>query len=220
MTEQQDALIPVSEVSPEAAAGTRIMRDSITLTDIPVQGTQIVAVYSNGKFRTTPAAVAQRFGDIPVAWIDVIGNNPQGAGVLDIENGDATPQTAAHWVAARHTIERAPVLYVNRSNVTAVFNVMQAHGWKIGVHFRIWIATLDGTERIPDMTGVVAVQARGSAQNHANFDESVVYDPTWHPTGPTPPPLPPPAKFGLLVTDALEVAKISSTDGGHTWTRQ
>lgn len=204
-----------------SVAGTRLMRDSVNLGNIPVKGTQIVAVYRNGRFAANPADVANRFPGVPVAWIDVIGNNPAGAGVLDIENGDATPQTAAHWVAGRHTVEAKPVLYVNRSNVTEVFNVMTSHGWKVGVHFRIWIATLDGSERIPDMTGVVAVQARGEAQTGGNFDESVVYDTTWHAAAGTKPGNPPgQSRSGLVVTDTLDTIKVSSTDGGHGWTRQ
>jgi hypothetical protein len=212
--------IESSEIHDNATT-TRVMRDSVTPNAIPVQGTQIVAVYRNGKFAANDAAVAARFPGVPVAWIDVIGNDPAGAGVLDVENGDATPATAVHWVAARHTVEAKPVLYVNRSNVTAVFNAMAANGFKIGVHFRIWLATLDGTTTVPDMTGVVAVQAKGSDRTGANYDESVVYDATWH-AAPVAKPVTPPASSaqGLLVTSDLEVANIASTDGGHTWTRK
>lgn len=205
---------PIELVSVPESASTRLMRDSIRPDDIPVSGTDIVAVYRNGSFAADPADIASRFPGIPVAWIDVIGNNAGGCGILDIENGDATPQTAAHWVAARHAVEGKPVLYVNRSNITAVYNVMAANGWKPGIHFRVWLATLDGTVSVPDMTGIVAVQARGSDRTGGNYDESVVYDATWHA-----PAKPPAAHSGIVVTDALEVVKVTSTDGGRTWSR-
>jgi hypothetical protein len=47
-----------------------------------------------------------------------------------------------------------------------LFNEMNAAGLEIVRDFRTWIATLDGTQRVHDMTGVT--------------DESIVYDDNWH----------------------------------------
>lgn len=169
---------------------TRIMRDSTTITDIPVGGTQVVLAYVNGRFAASPAAVALRFPGVPVAWVDVTGADPA-ADVLDVETGDATPAAAASWAVAKLKAAHPylPVIYCNRGNVTAVFNAMSAAGLQVARDFRTIIATLDGTQRIADMTGVTAVQYAGQAQTGGHYDQSIVYDDTWKaPAAPPPAP--------------------------------
>jgi hypothetical protein len=198
---------------------SRIMRDSTTIGDIPIAGTSIVAVYSNGKYAVNPISVTARFGKTPVVWIDVLGTNPH-ADVLDVETGDATPATAVAWVKAKLALPHTypPVIYCNRGNITAVFNALTGAGYKAGVHFRTWIATLDGTTTVRDMTRVAAIQDRGEAQTGGHFDESIVYDVTWKET------LPPPAPeiIGMLVYPSIQhslaARVVISKDGGKTWT--
>lgn len=170
---------------------TRIMRDSTAIADIPVEGTQIVLAYLNGQWPASPAAVAARFPGIPVAWVDVTGGDPH-ADVADVENGDLTPQGAAAWVKARLALKPAypPIVYVNRENITPVFNAMAASGLVIARDFRTIIATLDGTQRVADMTGVVAIQDRGQALTGGHWDESIVYDDTWKAPAAAPVPAP------------------------------
>jgi hypothetical protein len=165
---------------------TRIMRDSTTAADIPLAGTQLAAGYVNGRFVWSPADWA-RFPGIPHVRIDVTGADPAGADVLDTETGDASPATANTWLRAKIARgDHMPVIYCNRSTQPLV---EQATGNLIhGRDYWFWIATLDGTQRLPDMTGVVAVQYAGQAQTGAHYDQSIVYDDAWMPSAPPPPP--------------------------------
>lgn len=166
---------------------TRTMRDSTTATDIPREGLNLVAGYSNGRFAWTPDDWA-RFPKIPHVHIDVNGSHPSDSGVLDVETGDATPAGAVPWVAARHAVgDPRPVIYCNRSVRPEVVSAMNRHGFTLARHYVLWIATLDGTRTLPDMTGVIAVQFAGEKQTGGHFDESVVYDDTWHAPAHPPP---------------------------------
>ena len=165
---------------------TRVMRDSTTPAAIPVAGTQLVAGYANGLYQWSQADY-DRFPAAAHVYIDVTGADPAGCGVLDVETGDATVTTAVAWAKARLALGGTypPVIYCNRSTLTSLFNAMGAAGLGVGHDFRLWIATLDGTKTVPDMTGVTAVQWAGASITGGNWDESVVYDDAWH--APAPP---------------------------------
>lgn len=164
---------------------TRILRDSITATDIPTDGTELVAGYGNGLYTWSPEDWT-RFAGVPHATIDVDGSRPE-SDVLDVERGDASVQTAAAWVAKKWTgpIIYPPVIYASRDSLTPLFDALNAAGFEVGKHFRLWIATLDGTESVPDMTGVTAVQYQGAGPA-GHFDQSIVYDDAWMPGVPRP----------------------------------
>jgi len=159
----------------------RVMRDSTTAADIPHHGLDLVAGYANGAFAWSDADW-QRFPGQGHVYIDVNGSDPHGAGVLDVENGDATPAGAVEWVKARLALKPAypPVIYCNRATLTPLFNAMDAAGLQVVKHFRLWVATLDGTKTLPDMTGVTAVQWAGEGLTGGHYDESIVYDDAWH----------------------------------------
>lgn len=169
---------------------TRIMRDSTVISDMPVAGTDIVMAYVNGEFAASPAAVAARFPGVPVAWVDVTGADPA-ADVLDVETGDATPAAAAGWARLRLALKPGfpPVIYVERANITAVFNAMGADGLVVARDFFTIIATLDGTQQVADMTGVVAVQYAGADRTGGHYDQSIVYNPAWKAPAPVPAPV-------------------------------
>jgi hypothetical protein len=161
---------------------TRIMRDSTTAGDIPVHGTDLVAGYVNGKFKWSADGFA-RFNGIPQIRIDASGTHPEDADVLDVERHDATVETAVIWAKARKAAFPGgypPIIYCNRSTLTPLFNAMNAAGLQIVRDFRTWIATLDGTKAVHDMTGVTAVQYAGEHLTGGHYDESVVYDDLWH----------------------------------------
>lgn len=197
---------------------TRTMRDSITVTDIPVSGADIVAVYRNGTYKADPVAVHKRFPGVPVAWIDVNGTAYGNSIILDIETGDATPSTAPIWVAKRWAtvhqprgLNNIPVLYVNRSNIGAVKMRCHDYGLTLGHDYKLWVSTLDGTATLPDMTGVVAVQSKGSKLTGGHYDESIVYDATWLPI----------AQAGILVhLPTGAVNQVISRDHGLTFHNQ
>jgi hypothetical protein len=173
------------------------MRDSTTPTDIPTHGTDLVAGYVNGKFRWGPEGFA-RFPGIPHVRIDVFATDPEDAGVLDVEPNCATVEQAVIWAKKRkaaHPHFYAPIIYCDRSHLTPLFNAMNAAGLNVVKDFRLWIATLDGTKRVADMTGVTAVQYKRAPKQHpdgspaeppsasvtaGHYDESIVYDDNWH----------------------------------------
>ncbi len=202
---------------------TRIGRDSTTPGDIPLAGLAVVMGYANGKYGPggvppdawTPAAVA-RFAKagIPVAWIDVNGS-AVGADILDVEPFDATTSQAVTWAKAKRAAHPAAypgIIYCNRSTLTPLFNTMNAAGLQVVRDFRLWIATLDGTKTVADMTGVTAVQYAGTKLTGGHYDESVIYDDAWKA-----PAKPPPAAPHLVSVTAT--AKFS--DGTtKAWTVQ
>lgn len=175
---------------------TRVMRDSTTPTDIPVHGTDIVAGYANGDFKWSKEGF-NRFPGIPHVHIDVFGTDPEGAGIIDVEPKCADVHTAVTWAKQRKAAfphRYPPIIYCNRDTLTPLFNAMNAAGLHIEKDFRLWIATLDGTKAVKDMTGVTAVQykrARKQAKDgtfleppsesvtEGHFDESLVYDDDW-----------------------------------------
>ena len=203
---------------------TRLMRDSTTLADDPISGTDIVAAYANGLYKTTSAAVAGRFEGLPEVWIDVNGTDVY-ADVLDVETGDATLAGAVAWVKAKLATKPVypPVVYCDRSTLTPLFNAMSAGGLHVGTHFRLWIATLDGTKTVPDMTGVTAVQYAGQPQTGHHYDESIVYDNAWKAAAPAPAPPPAPVVVLPVLTGVLVQLPggasriVVSHDGGKTW---
>lgn len=164
---------------------TRVMRDSTSSADIPTAGTDLVAGYTNGHYawKTTDWAKFK----VPHVTIDVSGSNPL-ADVLDVEPGDATVQGAVRWVRAKLATKPAypPILYVSRAQITPLFNALKAAGYHVGTHFRLWIATLDGTKTVKDMTGVTAVQWASAKITGHHYDESIVYDDNWKKATPAP----------------------------------
>jgi hypothetical protein len=162
---------------------TRLMRDSTDINDIPIHGTELVAGYVNGNFVASEHDFA-RFRGIPHVHIDVLGTDPDKAGVLDFEQGNPrTPDSCVKWAKRRKELHPGypAVIYCDRSHLTPLFNAMNAAGMQIVRDFRLWVATLDGTKRLPDMTGVTAVQFAGESMTGGHYDESIVYDDDWHP---------------------------------------
>jgi hypothetical protein len=191
------------------------MRDSTNAFDIPTMGTQIAAGYSNGTF-AWPKASFNRFPDIPHVHIDVNGADPVGSDVLDVETGDATVNVAVAWTLAKHHLTPGaypPIIYCNRSTLTPLFNAMNAANLKVVKDFRLWVATLDGTKTLGDMTGVTAIQYAGEAQTHGHYDESIVYDRNWFSE------IVPPKKKAIraILIRGLTAKVLTSTDGGVTW---
>lgn len=189
---------------------TRILYDAVSPSNIP-SSAQIVAGYANGYYNWT-AADWDRFSKVPRATIDVTGTRYY-SDVLDVEAGDASVATAVAWVKKKWEgkIIYPPVIYCNRSTLTSLFNAMNAAGFEIVKHFRLWVGTLDGTKTLGDMTGVTAVQYHDAG----GYDQSIVYDDSWKPGTPQTPVTPPPT----VLYDTLEQRKkaVTSTDGGKTW---
>lgn len=124
------------------------------------------ARYANGKYRSKLEYVRG------LVYIDVLGNLPNGASWLDVENGDATPQDVPRWLD-----ERAPFgeggIYCNRANIG---QVEEAAGDR---EHLLWVSTLDGTMdfTLPSGHGhLVAIQLYPQAMLGFHADLSVVVD--------------------------------------------
>lgn len=176
---------------------TRIMRDSDTPTAIRIHGTDLVAGYVTGPGKWPVKAYA-RFRGIPVAHIDCRGTMPKKAEILDVEPGCTGVHAAVTWVKKRKAVfpgAYPPIIYCDRSRLTPLRRAMNAAGLHLVKDFRLWVATLDGTKRLDDMTGVTAVQYKRAPNIMRNghleppseditaghYDESIVYDDDWHP---------------------------------------
>jgi len=130
----------------------------------------LIAAYADGKYAYTAAQVAVHRGHF---MISVYGDPAAAryARCLDIERYDATPSDAPAFVQARlnHGHHDA-LLYVNRGNEQAVVDACTREGLHLGIHYHLWVATLDGTWHLPDMTGVAAIQGYHDPQDR--FDMS------------------------------------------------
>jgi hypothetical protein len=165
------------------------MGDSTVVANIPLT-VQLVGVYRNGSYAADQATVAARFpaNRYVIVWIDVDGSHAGSAQVLDVEIGDASPQSAPGWIKARRAAVHTslPTIYCNRSTLPSVLAACTAQELTAGEHYQLWISTLDGTEtwnghQLRTVPGVVAVQVEGGMT--AAWDRSIVYNPHWHPLG-------------------------------------
>jgi hypothetical protein len=120
------------------------MYDSVTPSAIP--GGKAVATYADGPYAASPAALHGR----NVTWIDTNGTDPQGATVLDVEPGDATPAGAAAWAGQR--LDAHPralaVIYTMRSEWAAAQTSIAALPHWQQHHIRWWIADPTGTPHL------------------------------------------------------------------------
>lgn len=144
---------------------------------------QMLAYYLNGLYAANLETVAKlfppsKYSHVP---IDVNGTLASLARVLDVEKGDASPESAPDWCEdfrntnpAWHTGGR-PEIYCNRSTLPAVTAAMESAAWTVGQYY-LWIATLDGTEFTGAGVNACQVWDRGL------YDYSVVYDDRWLPT--------------------------------------
>lgn len=170
----------------------RYMADSVDchqfhpVVTVPGVGPQPVSLTAGYLPPSSFAASSQACGGTSVK-IDVAAVHPE-ADVLDIEVGDATPASAPAWVIAHNKVrpDYPAILYCNRSTIHAVANALAAAGLTVIKDYRWWIATLDGTQTVADMTGVTAVQAWGASSFPNNIDLSVVYDDNWKKATPVP----------------------------------
>jgi hypothetical protein len=156
------------------------MYDGVDLTKVPTTGATMIAFYLNGTYAVPSIDfVTLRFPGWSQVPIDVKGDRPDYARVLDVERGDATPQHVNGWITLWQARNPAfhgggrPVIYTDRSNIKAVFK--GAGRYVLGRDYYLWVSTLDGT--LYTGLGVVASQRR----DYGDYDESVVYSPQWIP---------------------------------------
>ena len=160
------------------------MYDSVNAEEVPA-GADLYAGYINGQWPSYGAFKA-RFPQAAIISISVDAFHD--ADVLDIENGDATPQQGPSWVQRQRARgHNWPTIYTSESNWPACQQAFVDAG--VSEPFW-WIAAVPGPGPVL-FPGSIAHQWRNVAEGGLNYDESVV-DPTWPPRrGATPNPYPP-----------------------------
>lgn len=155
----------------------RTFRDSVSPQLIPLEGTNGVLVYVNGAF-ASPASQVQRFAVAgkQIARIDVIGNEPTKASILDVERFDATPGMARSWIPQRNAFRGDAVIYCGRSNLDELFAAVTGESY--------WLLVADWTGvphqvKMPLPAGVKYLGTQYA--NTAAYDVSAIYADEWHP---------------------------------------
>jgi hypothetical protein len=144
------------------------MYDSVDASAIPTDA-QIVAGYVDGNYIWSDGDWA-RFPHAVKVRIAVFASTNDGH-VLDVEQGNATPDEAPSWVLARRRAGVDPTVYCSLSwwaSLRSAFirhNVADPH-W--------WIASYDGVQVIP--VGAVAKQFADDTMSPGHYDRSVVAD--------------------------------------------
>lgn len=147
------------------------MWDSTTPQVIPATS-RLNAYYFNGAYAHKPVTYGR--GRI---WIDVFGTDPGSCSILQIDGLDqaeisAMIGKAPGWLVKRNRISTG-MIYVNRANLESVQDACS------GLHYNVWLSTLDGSlpSVLPTPGGqLVAVQNAGEKTTGIHADRSVVLD--------------------------------------------
>lgn len=155
----------------------RIFRDSVTPSAIPLDSTAGVLAYANGAFKWSAGEIS-RFTDAGrvVARIDVNGDVPHEASILDVEKFDATPQIARDWIRARNNFRPGTAtIYTSRAALSELFDATEG--------LRYWLLIADWTGKphqvkmpLPPGVKIAGVQFANLAQ----WDVSAIYADSWH----------------------------------------
>jgi hypothetical protein len=152
------------------------MYDGITPGGLPADAAA-VAGYVNGKYAWRPAAWT-RFPRAAKVRIDVKGNAPTLASVIDVERYDATPADAPRFITVRDAFRPGTAtVYCNRVTLPAVLAATAAGQ----LAFWLWLAEWSTTSAAPlalDLPARVTLAACQHAHLTA-WDESAVYSSAW-----------------------------------------
>lgn len=166
----------------------RTMYDSTNPYDIPANA-PMVAGYVDGLYAWSQSGWDRHKGSVQVRIC--ISPGTYYANVIDVENGDATADEAANWVAWQRSGGRFPSVYFSRSLFGTVSAAMQRRGLSSS-DWGVWAADWTGQSHI--LAGTYATQYADSAMVGHHYDLSEVAD-YWPGVDATPPP-PPSAGVG------------------------
>jgi Putative peptidoglycan binding domain len=152
------------------------MYDSVDLDNIPADATA-VAAYTDGRFANFAEAKI-KFPEADILSIAVFAADD--AMALDIETGDASPESAAAWVTRQlaRGVSR-PCLYADASTMIQVIGAMNAAGIPRNT-LRLWSAHYTSTAHIcgPSSCGALPEDADGTQWTDTargiNLDESLL----------------------------------------------
>lgn len=156
---------------------TRIFRDSILPKAIPTDHTDGVLAYVNGLFAWSNAEVGRFIGaGKQVIRIDVIGNAPKKASILDVERFDATPQIARTWIQQRNSYRRDATIYCSRDNLSDLFQEVGDEPF--------WLLAADWTGAPHRLTVPLPPNAHLAGVQYSStpmYDVSSIIADGWHP---------------------------------------
>lgn len=122
-----------------------LMEDATNVANLDPSA-PVVAVYMDGLYRTTLAAVRARCPNSAVAWITVLAN-PQGQ-IYDCEPGNGTPTNAATYAMQRLALGFTPIVYCGEMTWwTTIEGLINAAGG--GGRVLYWVANYNGIQAIP-----------------------------------------------------------------------
>lgn len=216
----------VSEL--RAAVHFRSADDSVTADDLPA-GLPIYPAYIDGRYANVQA-IRKAHAKALVPTITVNGADP--ADIVDQENGDATPATAAHWTLGRIHAGKHPTEYFSVSALRA--NLVALHALGVGPgDVSFWTAHYTSVEHIcnakdcwaqygwgalPFVPHIVGTQYDDKGAHGEHYDRSV-FLPHWpgvDPAAPKP-PKPAPRSFTTEETQGLEATtSFLAGIGAHT----
>ena len=184
------------------------MFDAIDASALPSGSGYAYAGYVDGEWPTYEAVKA-RFPGTSVLSIAV--SSADDADCLDIETGDATPDSAAAWVL-RQVQRKAwrPCLYASVSVMPAVIAGLRAAGTDPAM-LRLWTAHYGEGEHIcgPSSCKLLTIPADGTQWTDTalgrNLDQSLLDDGFFQPQG----------NGDIMVTMALPVIQTGSTDTAY-----
>ena len=138
--------------------------------------------------------------------------------VLDVEQGDATPDQAHGWIAMRKAAGLfRPTIYCSRSVIPAVR--AGTGSYILGRDYDIWVADYTGSPHQVTAPGLpVATCAATQYESTAGWDATAVYDLSWpHRVPPAAPGLPAPSGMSGTphVTGNLSWAPVPGAAGGY-----
>ncbi len=159
----------------------RNMLDSVSPAAVAASGRtySVVAGYANGLFGPeNPSGWTQaawdRFPAKTHVHIDVNGTDPAGAGVLDVETGDASVADAPVWARERRRLGHSATIYCNLSTWPAVIAAMG----DIPTYY--WIASWTGSPHRPEADGRRADVCQYANLPAEDLDLSIIFTRAWH----------------------------------------
>lgn len=168
---------------------TTFMEDAVNVQNLDPTS-PVVAVYLDGAYATTQAAVRARCPNSAIVWITVLAS-PRGM-AYDCETGNGTPQDAVSYAQERLALGYTPIVYCGEHTWwSEIEQLMAAAGLEGKVIY--WVADYDGVAQIP-----VGADGKQYA-DPGPVDLSVVDQTFLEAIGADPPAPPPPPSEDLMV---------------------
>jgi hypothetical protein len=169
----------------------RIVLDSVNYSAVmPLRFAHKIG-YFNGKVSAWPASAieeARAAGEL-LALVDVLGNAPRQAAIVDWEKLDVQdPTVLKWWVRERNSFRGDATIYCNRSSLANVLSIMDGQG----EYWNLWLAAPSGDSQAPKtapdlglprnvrLLGIQYLIAEAGTAPEFDYDLSIFYDDGWH----------------------------------------